>query len=111
MEVNGRCDLTPGQSAALWRSKVVHIVLLPIMTLVSTWRIQVSGASQLVWVFILLLAAGLVEEFGGAAEVEEQMVNAFGKGGSAPWRLCAVLASFLLGTMIAATMMLSTMAG
>jgi len=74
------------------------------MTLVSTWQIQVSGASQLVWVFILLLAAGLVE-------VEEQMVNAFGKGGSAPWRLCAVLASFLLGTMIAATMMLSTMAG
>ncbi len=105
VEAKGRCDLTPNQSAALWRSKIVHITLLPVMTLVSTWRISFSGSGQLVWVFILLLVAGLIEEIGGSTELEEDMVDSFGKGGSTARRTCNVICSFLTGTIVAVFML------
>ena len=75
MEVAGRCNLSAAQSAALWRSKIAHIAMLPVMTVLSTVLIQFQGAGALQWVFLLLLAAGLVEEFGGSANTEEAMVN------------------------------------
>ena len=83
----------------------MHITLLPVMTLVSTWRISSSGSGQLVWVFILLLVAGLIEEIGGSAELEEDMVDAFGKGGSTARRSCNVICSFLTGTIVAGFML------
>lgn len=83
----------------------MHITLLPVMTLVSTWRISSNGSSQLVWVFILLLVAGLIEEVGGSKELEEDMVDAFGKGGSTARRSCNVVCSFLTGTIVAVFML------
>ena len=87
------------QSAALWRSKIAHITMLPVMTVVTTVLVQFDGAFALRWVFLLLLLAGLVEEFGGSAAAKKATVNEHdnANGGSVHRRLLGVVASFVLG--------------
>ena len=78
VESFGRCELTSAQASALWRSKVVHSVAIPVAIIVTTKVVEHvggSGMSLLIWSMVI---AALFEEFGGDDETEAEMVSVSG---------------------------------
>eukprot|EP01043_Picozoa_sp_COSAG02_P052420 COSAG02_NODE_5643_length_4159_cov_7.496798_1_plen_529_part_00 len=62
VEVAGRFKLTASHSAFLWRSKIVHLSLLPVVIIITTIAFLWSGMTALGYIYALFLVAGVIEE-------------------------------------------------